>query len=100
MPQVKENKLNVIRDWVSGGWWPLVIASVSIVATSFGFGMWLGSYITRTELNNSIMNMRLDHQKELIDEKNSGKEAAVQEIKEKSQQYENLYLRLKEDLKR
>ena len=42
--------------------------------------------------------MRLDEQRQLQEEKSKAKDAAIQELKQQNDQYEQLYQRLRKDL--
>jgi uncharacterized membrane protein (DUF106 family) len=88
---LEQNKFKILGRWLLSSWLGVVIIILGAIGTVFSFGFYAGSFITQTEANNTIMNLKFEHQKELIGEREKGKEEALKEMKEKKEEMREVY---------
>lgn len=86
-----ESKFVDIKKWLLGSWPGVFVIIFSFIGGIFGAGFWAGSYITRTEANHTIMELRLEHQNALSEQKDKAEEKTLQEIRKERESMEAMY---------
>lgn len=85
------NKIKIIKDWLSNSWGGIIISLLSAIGVLLTLGYNVGAYTTRNEYENKMINMRLDHQQDLIDVRDKAKEQALSELKSQAEGIEKIY---------
>ncbi|PRY51535.1 hypothetical protein B0I27_107121 [Arcticibacter pallidicorallinus] len=87
----QESKFHHLKTWLFSSWPGVIAIILTVLGSVFGAGFWAGSYITKAEDNNTIMNLRLDHQTELFEQKEKAKNEALDELRKEQEKMEIMY---------
>jgi|GEM_PF-6701374 len=97
MPSEKNQNINLndpvekIKDFLGISWTKIILILIGLTPTAFITGMKAGKYFAQQDYNTKLIEVSLKHQKELYDEKNKGRQQALDEIKQANEQVKLMY---------